>query len=111
MYKPKPFTTAMQLLRARQEMRAGVPVKTYEDGPVLYGSFAAYGGTESQINGVYSILDTATVETWYCKEITAADRIRRLPDGAVYEIKGEPENIDMRGLYTKLKLQRVKGGA
>ena len=48
------------------------------------------------VNGVYSIIDTATIETYYTDKIKSDDRIRRLTDGAVFEIKGEPENIEMR---------------
>jgi hypothetical protein len=35
----------------------------------------------------------------------------RLSDGAVFDILGEPENIEMRNQFLKFKVRRVKGGA
>jgi hypothetical protein len=35
----------------------------------------------------------------------------RLSDGAVYDIIGEPENLEMRNMFLKFKIRRVKGGA
>ena len=31
---------------------------------LFFGSFKTYGGTEQNVNGIYSIQDTANVETW-----------------------------------------------
>ena len=56
-------------------------------------------------------LTVCTIETYYTDKIKSDDRIRRLTDGAVFEIKGEPEKIEMRFLFLKIKVQRVKGGA
>ena len=100
MYKPsKPFITPLQILHAETKKINGVVTKVYSDGEVINGSFATYGGTET------------TIETYYTDKIKSDDRIRRLTDGAVFEIKGEPENIEMRFLFLKIKVQRVKGGA
>ena len=110
MYKPsKPFITPLQILHAETKKINGVVTKVYTEGEIINGSFATYGGTETTFNGVYSIIDTATIETYYTDKIN--DRIRRLTDRAVFEIKGEPENIEMRFLFLKIKVQRVKGGA
>ena len=112
MYKPsKPFITPLQILHVETKKINGVVTKAYTDGEVINGSFATYGGTETAVNGVYSIIDIATIETYYTDKIKSDDRIRRLTDGAVFEIKGEPENIEMRFLFLKIKVQRVKGGA
>lgn len=112
MYKPsKPFITALQILHTETKKINGVVTKTYIDGEIINGSFATYGGTETTVNGVYSIIDTATIETYYTDKIKSTDRIKRLSDGAVFEILGEPENIEMRFLFLKMKVQRVKGGA
>lgn len=64
---------------------------------------------KKNVNGVYSIEDTANVETWYTPEITSDCRIVVLDNGAVYEIIGEPENVEMRNIYLKFKLRRYKG--
>lgn len=77
---------------------------------LFFGSFKTYGGTERDVNGVYSIEDTATIETWYRPDIKGNCRIAR-EDGATYDIIGEPENISMRNQFLKFKVRRVKGGA
>lgn len=77
---------------------------------LFFGSFKTYGGTERNVNGVYSIEDTANIETMYRPDIKANCRIAR-EDGAIYDIIGEPENINMRNQFLKFKVHRVKGGA
>lgn len=113
-FKPAlPYATPLALLIPMYETVKGVPVKTYPEvtkGIRINGSFKTYGGTEVERNGVYSVLDTANVETWHRPEIKADCRVALLQTGAVYEIIGEPENVDMRGKYMKFKVQRVKGG-
>lgn len=114
-YQPgKEFDTPMLLYPVTgTEEKMGVDVKTYaETGILFWGSFATYGGTERVINGVVVVEDTATVETWYRPEFTAAARVAlaKAP-GKVYEIVGEPENIEQRNLYTRMKLTAVQGGA
>lgn len=93
---------------------SGVPVKTYpgiSDGVLFYGNFKSYGGTERDINGLYSIEDTAVIETWYRPDITSDCRICVAQTGAVYDVYNEPENINMRNQFLKFKVRRVKGGA
>lgn len=89
----------------------GVNRLTYPtDGDVIYVNWKSRGGTEQTVNGVYSILDTADVTTWYRPDIAANCRLMR-EDGAVYEIMNEPENIEMQNRFLVFKVQRVKGGA
>ena len=76
---------------------------------LFFGSFKTYGGTEKTVNGIYSIEDTANIETWYRPDIKGNCRIAR-EDGATYDIIGEPENISMRNQFLKFKVRRVKGG-
>lgn len=92
----------------------GVTTKTYpsiEDGVLFYGNFKTYGGTERTDNGIYTIEDTAVIESWYTDEITADCRIGVVQTGAVYEIMNEPENVNMRSQFIRFKVRRVKGGA
>ena len=63
------------------------------------------------MNGLYSVRDTANVETWFRPDITGDCRIGLRESGAVYDIISEPENINMKNLYLKMKVERVKGGA
>ena len=76
---------------------------------LFFGSFKSYGGTEKDVNGVYSIEDTANIETWYRPDIKSDCRIGVMNTGAIYEILGEPENINMRNQFLKFKVKRVKG--
>jgi hypothetical protein len=93
---------------------SGVRTKTYSnvaDGELFYGSFKTYGGTERDINGVYSIEDTAIVETWFRPDITSDCRIALARTDVIYEIINEPENINQRSQFLKFKVKRIKGKA
>lgn len=93
---------------------SGVEVKSYpswENGSLFYGSFKTYGGTERDVNGLYSIIDTAVIETWFRPDIKSDCRIGVPSTGAIYEIINEPENVNMRNQFLKFKVKRFKGGA
>lgn len=77
---------------------------------LFFGSFKTYGGTERDVNGVYSIEDTANIETMYRPDIKANCRVAR-EDGATYDIISEPEDIEQRHQFLKFKVKRIKGGA
>ena len=109
-----PLTVPMALLVPSYETRAGVPTKTFpevSDGIRINGNLKTYGGMEREVNGLYSIMDTATIETWYRPDIKADCRIAILGTDRVYEIIGEPEDIELRHQYLRFKVERVKGGA
>lgn len=114
-YRPQiPFTVPMYLLAPTYTTVNGVKKKTFPEisaGVLFYGSFKTYGGTERDVNGVYVVEDTANVETWFNPEIKSNCRIVLANNNAVYEIIGEPENVEMRNQYLLFKVQRVKGGA
>lgn len=114
-YKPStPFDAALMLLIPTYSDSFGVPTKTFpamENGVLIYGSFKTYGGTERDVNGVYSVENTAVIETWYRPDIKSNCRIGVPETGEVYEILGEPENINLRNQYLKFKVIQVKGGA
>ena len=112
-YQPSaPFTTPVMLLVPEYKTVKGVRKKVYPDGgPILWCSFKTYGGTERDVNGVYSIEDTANVETWFRPDIKSDCQILIPDTEAIYEIINEPENINMRNQYCKFKVSRIKGGA
>lgn len=113
-YRPgKPFDVPMLLYPVCDTIsKLGVPTKVYDDAILFFGSFATYGGTERETNGVMTVEDTATVEIWYRPEFSAASRVALANDQTrVYEIIGEPENIEQKNQFCKMKLTRVKGGA
>lgn len=107
-----PFTVPVYLLIPEYQEIKGVVRKKYtETGPIIFVSFRTYGGTEITTNGVYSVIDTASIETWYRPDIKSDCQIRRVSDGATYEIIGEPENIELRNQFLKIRVRRIKGGA
>ena len=116
-YRPKEvdeMRTPMKLqVVASSKYVNGVLKRTYKDAkyPLFYCNFKTYGGTEQNVNGVYSVLDTATLTTYFRPDIKSDCRVVRLQDNAVYEIVGEPENIEMANQYLRFKVKRTKGGA
>lgn len=114
-YRPSaPFNVPLVLLIPTYTTVSGVRKKTFPeiaDGILFNGSFKSYGGTERDVNGIYSIEDTANVQTWYRPDIKSGCRVAIAGTNAVYDILGEPENIDMRNQYLVFKVSRVKGGA
>ena len=114
-FKPSAvFSVPLILLVPSFAKVQGVKKKIFpepEDGTLIYGSFKTYGGTERDINGVYSIEDTGIIETWYRPDIKSDCRVCVPPTGAIYEIIGEPENIELRNQFLKFRVRRVKDGA
>lgn len=112
-YKPSfPFTTPIDLLIPSYTESKGVKIKTFPAVRIrLNCSFKTYGGTETSTNGVFSVIDTAIVETWYRPDIKSDCRIRLFSSGQVYEIIGKPENINERNQFIRFKVRAVEGGA
>lgn len=109
-----PLSTALRLLIPTYTTVQGVPVKSFsaaEDGELIYGSFRTFGGTDRDANGLYVVENTATIETWYRPDITAECRIAVPQNGKVYEIIGEPENIEMRNQYLRIRVMEYTGSA
>lgn len=109
-----PFHIPMKILVPTTEMVLGTAKKTFsdpEDSKLIYGSFRTFGGTENVQNGVITIIDTATVDTWYRPDITADCRIYLCETGQSYEIISDPEDIQMRHQYLQFKVKKVGGKA
>lgn len=114
MYTPKDtyeLRTAVELFPSPTvTTHNGVRTKTYSvSGETIFVNWKSRGGTESTVNGVVSILDTAIVTTWYRSDITSGSRLK-LADGRIYEVISEPENIEMQNRFVQFKVQRTKGG-
>ena len=114
-YRPAlPFSTPLVLLIPTYKKSGGVNTKVIpplENGITIFGTFKTYGGTERIVDGVYSIIDTADVETWYRPDIKSDCIIALADTGEMYEILNEPENINRRNQFLKFKVRRYKGGA
>lgn len=113
MYRPKAIDelhTPVKLLIPTFTKYNGVRTAAYpEDGDVIFVNWKGYGGTEREVNGVYSVIDTATVTTWFRPDISSDCRLMR-EDGTVYRIMQEPENVELRGQFCVFKVERIKGG-
>lgn len=112
-FKPAfPFSNPIELLIPSYTTQKGVPVKSFPSvGIRLNCSWKTYGGTETTTNDLFTVIDTAIVETWYRPDIKADCRVRLLSTGDVYEIIGKPENINGRNHFVKFKVRAVEGGA
>ena len=118
MYRPTSiFNIPMKILIPKWENVLGTNKKIYpsqEDVSadlIFYGSFKTFGGTEKVTNGLYSVEDTAVIETWFRPDIRAECGIALLDNGRIYEIVGTPENIEMRKQFLKFKVKRLGGKA
>lgn len=111
-----PYATPVMLMTpSGVEVTQGIERKTYADAGIINAQIKTYGGTEQSVNGLYSVIDTAMLETWYRPDITSGCRIRRMdvPQDAavVYEVIGAPEDIEMRHQTLRCRIQAVTGGA
>lgn len=117
-FKPAlPYSVAAKIMKPEYREKNGRRQKKFpEVGEIgeaerINCSFKTFGGTEQEVNGVYAVIDTANIETYYRPDIKSDCGIVLLENGAKYEIIGEPENIDMKNQYMKFKVKRIKGGA
>lgn len=114
-FKPAvPFNTPMKLLVPITVSNYGVVTKSFtdpEDSELFFGSFRKFRGTENVENGVYTLIDTATIDTWYRPDIQPNCRIYLCETEEVYEIIGDPEDISMRHQYLQFKVHKVGGKA
>lgn len=111
-YRPAaPFGVAMKLLVPTVENVRGARVHSYPDpsdvDSVFFGSFRTFGGTERMANEIYTVEDTATVDTWFDPSFAADCRVYVCATGKTYEIIGTPENIDMRNQYCSFKVRAI----
>ena len=109
------FNVPMKLLIPTWKTIKKIKKKEYPDPESLgeeylfFGSFRTFGGTDTTINGIYTIENTAQIDTWFRPDIKSDCMIMLVNNGAVYEILGEPENIEMRNQFLKLKVRGIKG--
>lgn len=112
MFRPQQISelrTAVQLLVPTYEKYNGVSKKTFpETGKTIFVNFKSRGGTDVESNGVLSVLDTAEVVTWFDPDIRS-DCAIKLESGAIYQITGEPEDVELQHQFMMLKVERYKG--
>lgn len=108
-----PFDVAMKLLVPTDTKVKGVTKKAFPDPAdveqVFFGSFRTFGGTENFSNDVYTVFDTAIIDTWFNPEITSDCQVYLCETGEIFDVISRPENIGMRHQYMQFKVQKVGG--
>lgn len=114
-FKPStPFTVPMKLLVPTTSSSYGVVTKSFsdpKDSMLFYGSFRTFGGTENTANGLYTVISTGVIDTWYHPDIKADCEIYLCDTGDIWEIVSEPEDIDYRHQYMQFKVHKIGGKA
>lgn len=75
----------------------------------LRGKFKQKGTAEIAANGLTVVHDKTSFITWFKKDLEAGDVLTI--GGVDYEIIGSVENVEMRGRYAVLNLEKISGGA
>jgi hypothetical protein len=114
MYKPAPireFVTQAVHKQATTKTVNNRKVKTYTEVGTVRGKFKQKGTAETLANGLTVINEKTTFTTWFKKSepFKAADILNI--GGIDYEIKGKPENVEMRSRYVVITLEDLSGGA
>jgi hypothetical protein len=112
MYKPasiREFVTPAVHKKATTKTVNNRKVKTYTEVGTVRGKFKQKGTAETNANGLTVINEKTTFITWFKADFAAADILAI--NGIDFEIKGEPENVEMRSRYCVLTLERIGGGA
>lgn len=111
-YRPKEsyeMKTAAKIYKSKKEYINGVPKITYIpiNDPIIMCNFKTYGGTETQKNDLLVVIDTAKVVTWFRPDITSDCIIEILQTGKFYQIKNEPENLEMKNQFLLFSVERI----
>lgn len=111
MYRPQGvFNVSFMVLNPTYIEKLGnvIPVYPDESEEIVNCSFRTFGGTKTEVNGVFAIKNTAVIECWYTPYIKSDTRLKRLEDGVIFEIMTDPEDIDYRHQFLKFKVERLK---
>ena len=112
MYKPaniREMVTPAVHKKYVESLVNGRVVKTYQEQGTLRGKFKLKGTSEINANGLTVVNDKTTFITWYNSKLASSDILTI--NGNDYKIIGTAENVEMRGRYSVLNLELIKGGA
>lgn len=112
MYKPaniREFVTPATHKKVVESVINGRTVKTVNEVANVRGKFKLKGTSEISANGLIVVNDKTSFITWYKSDIAAKDILNI--GGVDYQIIGTPENVEMRGRYMVLNLEKISGGA
>ena len=112
MFKPaniREFVTQATQKRTSVELINGRTQKVVGTIATIRGKFKQKGTNEIDANGLLVVHDRTTFTTWWKSDFKAGDIFEI--NGIDWQVKGEPENVEMRGRYAVLTLERIGGGA
>lgn len=112
MYKPaniREFVTPAVHKKPTSRTVNGRKVKEFTEVGTVRGKFKQKGTAETNANGLTVINEKTTFITWFKADFAAADILTI--GGIDFEIKGVPENVEMRNRYAIITLERIGGGA
>lgn len=112
MYKPakiREFVTPAVHKKAVEVETNGRLTRRLEVVGNLRGKFKLKGTAEITANGLTVINDKTTFITWFKNDLASSDVLTI--NGVDYEIIGSVENVEMRGRYAVLNLEKISGGA
>lgn len=113
-YSPTyPFNVPMKLLVPTETVVKGVTKKVFPDPKtiedIFFAGFRTFGGTESNVNEVYTIYDTAIIDTWYDPAFKANCRVYDIETDSTWDIISDPEDIERRHQFVQFKVRKVGG--
>ena len=114
MYKPanlREFITPAVHKKPTSQTVGGRTVKTFTEVGTARGQFKQKGTAEINANGLTVINEKTTFTTWFKKEKPYEAKDILTIGGIDYEIKGKPENVEMRSRYAVITLEQISGGA
>lgn len=117
-YQPAaPFATPIYMLNPTYTTVKGVKKETFPalkdltDDDLIFGTFRSYGGTDTQSNGLTVVEKTGYIDTWFLPDIKSNTRLHLIETGDTYEVLGDPEDINMRHQYMKIRVRKIGGAA
>lgn len=115
MYKPAKIrefiTPAVHQKPKTQTQNSRTQKGPYTAVGTVRGKFKQKGTAETTANGLTVVNDKTTFITYYKKVNPFEAKDILTINGVDYEIIGTPENVEMRGLYAVLNLEKISGGA
>ena len=117
-FKPiTPFNVPMKVLIPTYTTVKGVRQPVYpapgtlDNSYLFYGSVRSFVGSISSENELSVSKNTANIDTWFRPDIRSNCKIYMCDSGDTYEIVGDPEDIEMRHQYLRIRVQKTGGAA
>ena len=112
MYKPaniREFVTPAIQKKTIVAVVNGRQQKSVEAVANLRGKFKIKGTSDIDANGLMVVHDRTTYITWWKSDLKAGDILEI--NSVDWQVIGMAENVELRGRYAILTLERIGGGA